>query len=471
MKHQNLELALDQIHDRHIAEAAAAKRKRFMPWLGAIAAVLALALIFHWVKIPMAIQAKAVCIAAESRTPPRPDHNDYADSKAWLADLDTWNNTRDARLATANNALTQAYDFFDRSSREFLTRSQDNVLYSPINAYIGLAMAAELTAGNTRQELLDALGAADTAALRAQVSALWESVYQNNGNEICTIANSLWLDSGVSYNQSAMDILGHDYYASVYQRTLNNSQTVKDVSAWLNNHTGGFLKTYTGNIQVPEEALLLLYSTIYFQGKWADEFNSSKNTQDVFHGASGNTICTYMNASQRQMHYYWGDTFGAVSLNIKGNRQMWLILPDEGLSTDDVLAQSQYLDMILSSYEEWENKKYMKVNLSVPKFDVSSTANLKDGFVRMGISDLFNPHAADFSASLKEPAFITAANQAVRVSVDEQGVTAAAYIELPAAGAAMPPEEIIDFTLDRPFLFVITGSGNIPLFAGVVNQP
>ena len=178
-----------------------------------------------------------------------------------------------------------------------------------------------------------------------------------------------------------------------------------------------------------------------------------------------------MNAALRQMHYYWGDTFGAVSLSLKGNRQMWFILPDEGSSTDDVLSQSQYLDMILSSYDGWENKKYMKVNLSVPKFNVSSTANLKDGFVRMGISDLFDPLAADFSASLNEPAFITAANQAVQVSVDEQGVTAAAYIELPAAGAAMPPEEIIDFTLDRPFLFVITGSGNIPLFAGVVNQP
>lgn len=31
-------------------------------------------------------------------------------------------------------------------------------------------------------------------------------------------------------------------------------------------------------------------------------------------------------------------------------------------------------------------------------------------------------------------------------------------------------EEIIDFVLDRPFLFVIT-KNSIPLFAGVVNEP
>ena len=61
-------------------------------------------------------------------------------------------------------------------------------------------------------------------------------------------------------------------------------------------------------------------------------------------------------------------------------------------------------------------------------------------------------------------------NQAVRVQIDEQGVKAAAYIEIPGAGAAAPPEEIIDFILDRPFLFVIT-SNNLPLFAGAVNTP
>ena len=37
--------------------------------------------------------------------------------------------------------------------------------------------------------------------------------------------------------------------------------------------------------------------------------------------------------------------------------------------------------------------------------------------------------------------------------------------------AAEPPEEEIDFTLDRPFLFVITSPDNLPMFVGVVNDP
>ena len=46
------------------------------------------------------------------------------------------------------------------------------------------------------------------------------------------------------------------------------------------------------------------------------------------------------------------------------------------------------------------------------------------------------------------------------MQIDEEGVKAATYIEFPGAGSAEPPEEIIDFVLDRPFLFVIT-NGNI----------
>ena len=59
----------------------------------------------------------------------------------------------------------------------------------------------------------------------------------------------------------------------------------------------------------------------------------------------------------------------------------------------------------------------------------------------------------------------------VRAAVDEEGVTASAVTMLIGPGAAMPPDEELDFTLDRPFLFAIYGMDNLPLFVGIVNQP
>lgn len=471
MKRKKLEQALEAIRDAHIAEAAEMKKKRKLPWLGAVAAILALVLFSRFVDIPMAITAKAVSLAGDARIMDRPDLDDYQSRDEWLRDLDAWTAERDTRNSTAAEAVAQMAGFLKESCSAFLSGNSQNQLYSPINAYIGLSMVTELTAGQTRQQIMDVLGITDLDALRTQVSALWESVYQDNGNEICTLANALWLDDDAKYRQEPMDALAYHYYTSVYQQDLSSSRAAKDIRAWLNNNTGGFLKDSAESLQLPEEAVLALYSTIYFQAKWQEEFSAAKNTTDTFHSPVGDTDCTFMNQKLRQMTYYWGESFGAVALGLKNGSQMWFILPDADKTVDTVLSEGEYLDMIAAPYEGWENAKYMKVNLSVPKFDIQTKQDLRSGFQNMGITDLFQYGLADFSGAFEEPVFMTAANQAVRVEIDEQGVKAAAYIEFPGAGAAMPPEEIIDFVLDRPFLFVITAGGGIPLFAGTVNQP
>ena len=38
-------------------------------------------------------------------------------------------------------------------------------------------------------------------------------------------------------------------------------------------------------------------------------------------------------------------------------------------------------------------------------------------------------------------------------------------------GATAPPEEEVDFVLDRPFLFAVTSQDGLPLFVGIVHQP
>ena len=75
-------------------------------------------------------------------------------------------------------------------------------------------------------------------------------------------------------------------------------------------------------------------------------------------------------------------------------------------------------------------------------------------------SSLYSPFAV----------FLSAAEHAALVEIDEDGVTGAAYTMLAmAAGAAVPQDEI-DFVLDRPFLFLVTGRDGSVLFSGVVNN-
>ena len=109
----------------------------------------------------------------------------------------------------------------------------------------------------------------------------------------------------------------------------------------------------------------------------------------------------------------------------------------------------------------------------MPKFDVSSDSDLTDGMKRLGMVDIFDPTLSDFSATTADMTgiILSRAEHAARVAIDEEGVTAAAYTVMMEAGAAMPPDEEVDFVLDRPFLFAITAKNGLPLFMGVVQDP
>ncbi len=466
--HENLSKALDYVSDRHIAEAAGAKKKRPY-WLGAIAAVLAVVLLIRIGTGPMTVQAKAVSLASESRQAERPDLNDYKDSDAWRTDWAAWEAQRDQRAADANDALTAMRSFMMESAFAYLAQApEENRVFSPVNAAVALSALAETAGGESQQQILELLGAQDLDALRTWVGAVWEQVYQDDGHEISVLANSLWLDQDLEYNQDAMDYLAYYHYASVYQADLSSNQSGKALQEWLNNNTGGLLKQSSGNAAFPPDAVMSLVSTIYLQSKWGTPFSKGANTQSVFHAPGGDKTCTFMNRKEMQTNYYWGDSFGAIGLPLKNGCVMWFFLPDEGKSPEDVLAQGEYWNVLT---RESQNFKYMKVNLSLPKFDVSSSGDLAQMLQKMGMTDVFDPETANFTAlTAQAPVFLTGVNQAARVIVDEEGVKAASYIEIPGAGAAAPPEEIIDFILDRPFLFVIATEG-IPLFVGAVNQP
>ena len=223
MKRKHVLEVLDKIDDRHIKEAEKPPKKmRKRPyWIGAVAAVLAVVIcISSFLNTPV-ITANAIALPGDARIMEYPRYDDYEDRESCMADRAVWENESEHRRTTRENAAVSLSQFFTEGSSEFLTsQNNENTLWSPINAYIGLSMLAEITDGDSRKEILDLFGVSDIETLRSQVSAIWESVYEDDGNEICTLANSLWLEDGLDYNQDAMNNLAYHYYASVYQTEI-----------------------------------------------------------------------------------------------------------------------------------------------------------------------------------------------------------------------------------------------------------
>ena len=191
MKRKDVLDVLDKIDDRHITEAEKAPRKTKKKafWISAVAAVLAIVIcigsfLYTPAKTPVitpSIKANAIALPEAARVTERPVYSDYKDDESYWAAYDIWKAEADKRNDIKKIAAVSLSPFFTKASEEFLvSEDNENVIWSPINAYIGLSMLAEITDGDTRKEILNLFGTEDIESLRNQVTAVWEAVYKNN---------------------------------------------------------------------------------------------------------------------------------------------------------------------------------------------------------------------------------------------------------------------------------------------------
>lgn len=469
---EKLLAALDHISDDHLTEALRQKRrKHYFPKIAA--AVLALIFLLNLPPLTMPVAAREIVSPAEYEPLTLPDFDDYADPAEYDAAWDACMNARDKRNRSAASANSALKDFYASTLQTFLT-GEENAVLSPVNTCLSLAMLAQVAGGSTRQELLDLLGFESMDALQTGFQAVWEQVVFDNAYEKRSLANSIWLDKSLRYHQENLDILGSSFYASVYKTNLGSSTAQRAIDTWITNNTGGLLGSNTPRSTLgpaDDPRVMTLLSTALVSARWGEPFSADLNTEGVFHAPGGDVTATFMHKRRAHMSYSWGDHYGAVALHTEEGSVLWLILPDEGSTVSDVLESGDYLNTVLAS--PWladDRRGEYLVNLSLPKFDIGSALDLKAGLQSLGVTEVFEL-TADFSPTFADsPVYVDSIHQSARVTVDEKGIQAASVIRIEGAGAAPPPDQTVDFTLDRPFLFVLTYQ-NIPLFAGVVTNP
>lgn len=451
------------------AKKAPKKLKWGRRWLGAVAAVMVVAILGNLLLRP-GLKGYAIAQAEYPKMAPYPSGVRQFSEKAY----DAWREDYRAQRRDLGDT-SDLEGFFTRSTQTFLTDTPgENRVYSPLNVYMALSMLAQTTGGNSREQLLSLLGSENMDALRQRASDVWNACYRDDGAATSILASSLWLNENVTFRKDTMDTLARDFYASSFRGEMGSTGFDKALQTWLNEQTGGLLKRQTENVRMDSSTILALATTVYFQAKWSHQFSGSKTAPGTFHTPEGDVSTDFMNQRDDQL-YYWGEKFAAIEQRFTQGGSMWFLLPDEGVTPEELLKDDEAARFLFSGEKrQWEKQKHLFVNKAIPKFDVSSQLELGEGLKALGITDIFDAERSDFSSLTTDvdlPIVLSQANHAVRVVIDEEGCTAAAFTELPAAGAAPPPDEEVDFVLDRPFVFCITGDSGLPLFVGVVNYP
>ena len=407
--------------------------------------------------------------------PAYPKEEDYVsgngsfDAEAYYQAYEKWSQATGARPNLTAEETQGLNAFFRDGARRFLEGSE-NRAYSPLNIYMALAMLSGLTAGNSRAQILELLGAQDADALALQANRIWNALYTDDGTSTTILGSSLWLNETAPFHADTLKKLSETFYASSYQGKPGSPEFDAALQAWLNEQTRGLLSEQAGGVKMSPETLLTLATTIYFKSNWQDQFSEYATKPDVFHAADGDRDAPFMRQTYSGT-YYAGDGFSAVYKPLRDGG-MWLILPDEGKTPADLLENGAAMDFIASREKSGTRAE---IALSLPKFDVSADLDLIDGLKALGVTDLFDAGASDFSPMTPDSdgVVVGQAKHAARVKIDEEGCEAAAFTVMMAeATAAMQPPPPVEFTLDRPFLFAVTAAqGNLPLFVGAVQTP
>lgn len=361
-------------------------------------------------------------------------------------------------------------------------QSEENFTVSPVSVFMALSLAAECTNGDTRDELLSALGVS-YEELQTNFPVLYrslESEIKDDGKltSVLDLTNSIWVNDGTPVNQPCIDRLSNVYYAYSYSANFkyDNQNANAAIRSFVKEQTRGLIDQ---NFKLSDDTLFTLINTLYLKTVWATNGSDLPFTQDdyAFTAKDG----TVTRKKLLQGYYNYGqvreaEKYSTFYTSAYGGYQIKFILPKDGYTIDDVFTEQTIAEVNAikdyGAYDE-ETETFYETRCIFPeykcKYNDGIIEVLKDKF---GV-DKFFTEGCDFSTLSQVPCRCETIQHVTDLTVDKTGIEGAAVTVISMdATSAGPDQKVIrsDFVIDRAFGFVLTNRYGSTLFTGVVNN-
>ncbi|MBR6427973.1 MAG: hypothetical protein IKS28_09145 [Clostridia bacterium] len=408
------------------------------------------------------LAAAAVMTAASSCLPEKTgDHGN--DDYETLLDYGKVNVNDPAVRLSANAGMTD----FDSEFIRFMTTvdyANRDFMISPLSLKYALALAAAGANGATRDQILNALGVSSLEELERwtdRVKKYTESFYDGYERELKSygendikpkrafdVANSAWVnrDKVADFKQQYAEYVREKFGAEVFSE---KSTDLKDrVNSWVNDKTKGLIPNLVDD--GVEDSVAVLVNTLYLMDGWAEGFSENNTVEGYFRCADGTIKNVYYLRQTENFLFYCDSETELVVIPMKHGIDMVFVLGSTAGLTEKIGKAQK-----------------TTVNVSIPKFETETELGQDrddEMIIRflkgLGITDAFGDRA-DFSPMLDGGSvYIDKIIQKTKISVDEQGVEAAAATALIFLGGLPNYGEPVDFRLDRPFSYGIYYSEN-----------
>ncbi|MBP1040728.1 hypothetical protein I6N95_06905 [Vagococcus sp. BWB3-3] len=372
-------------------------------------------------------------------------------------------------VALSSIAGAESFNQFAAASGSLILQEEGNQLYGPVGPYQLLSLLSEGTVGQSRQAIYNVL---QTDAERYPSSRTFNqallTAYQDKA--VASVANSLWLDQQQQLTSSFEQVVKGPYSASVEAVPFakNPKKAAEKIASWVKQQLGADLFDKS---MVNQETRLMLVNTVRLNLAWLETFETSQTVEQFFYADDQKVATDFMQQEQKNHQYFQGNCYTASSLTLEKNHRLLFILPDAGISVNQLIATPESLHELI----EIDEQERADVNFAIPKFKLTNDLDLVTVMQRLGLTSIFDPEQADLNQLIKSdlPLFIASFKQTNQLELNENNVKVESVTSLGGdASAAMPQEaERLDFTLDRPFIFIIQGEDGLPLFMGVIRNP
>ncbi len=359
-----------------------------------------------------------------------------------------------------------------------LRGADGNLFYSPYSISLALAMTYAGARSETEQQMADTLhftlsqGHLHPAfnSLDLELSERGQGAKGKDGDGFrLNIVNAIWGQRDYQFLASFLDLLAENYGAGLRILDFINApeESRITINDWVTDQTEGRIEDLIPPGLIDTLTRLVLTNAIYFNAAWQHPFSEDMTEDAPFHLLDGGEVSVPMMRQTESFGYTEGDGYQVVELLYDGRElSMVILLPATGqFEAFEGILNAQQVDEITGKL------KQRQVTLAIPKFEFESSFSLKEVLSGMGMPIAFSG-GADFSGMTgNRDLFIADVVHKAFVSVDEAGTEAAAATAV-VMPLAMPPEEPVEVTIDRPFVFLIRDidSGAI-LFVGRVVNP
>jgi len=284
------------------------------------------------------------------------------------------------------------------------------------------------------------------------------------------IVNATWGQTGYKFLREFLDVLAENYGAGL--RLLDFVKAPEEsritINDWVSDQTEGRIEDLIPQGEIDALTRLVLANAIYFNAAWLNPFEEERTQDGPFYLLDGGEVTVPMMRQTELFGYAEGEGYQAVELPYDGSElSMVILLPRQGeFEAFEGSLNAARVDAVLKELA------HKQVALTLPKFEFESGFRLVEALAAMGMPVAFSDEA-DFSGMTGNlDLFISAVIHKAFVSVDEAGTEAAAATAVVMEMKAARPTELVEVTVDRPFVFLIRDiqSGAI-LFVGRVLNP